>query len=159
MNMKKVKNTIKGLFLATTILLTVSCSNDDNSNTNEVVIEASALPETARNFISTHFPDATYRRIEKQSIPDDDGSIYDVYLSNGFEIDFDANGNWTDVNGGNTAIPTAIIPEPITAYVTANYPNLFITTIEIEPTGYDVELSNDLDLVFNPQGEFVRIGN
>ncbi len=157
--MKKIKNTIKGLFLATTILLAVSCSNDDNSNTNEVVIEASALPETARNFIAIHFPDVTYKRIEKQSIPDDDDSIYDVYLSNGFEIDFDANGNWTDIDGGNTAIPTAIIPEPITAYLTANYPNLFITIIEIEPTGYDVELSNNLDLVFNPQGEFVRIGN
>lgn len=148
--MEKVKNTIKGLFLATTILLAASCSNDDNSNTNEVIIEASALPETTRNFISTHFPDAAYRRIEKQNIPNNDGSIYDIYLSNGFEIDFDANGNWTNVDGGNTAIPTAIIPEPITAYVTANYPNLFITTIEIESTGYDVELSNDLDLVFNP---------
>jgi len=157
--MKTIKNLMIGAFILSTLLILTSCSNDDNSNTNEVVIEANALPEMARNFITTHFPDATYRRIEKQNIADDDGSIYDVYLSNGFEIDFDINGNWTDIDGGQTVIPTAIIPEPITNYVIANYPSLFITTIEIETTGYDVELSNGLDLVFNPQGEFVRIDN
>ena len=157
--MKTIKNLMIGAFILSTLLILTSCSNDDNSDANEVVIEANALPETTRNFITTHFPDATYRRIEKQNIADDDGSVYDVHLSNGFEIDFDINGNWTDIDGGQTAIPTAIIPEPITNYVTMNYPNLFITTIEIETTGYDVELSNELDLVFNPQGEFVRIDN
>ena len=148
-----------GAFILSTLLVLTSCSNDDNASTNEVVIEANALPETAQNFVTTHFPDATYRRIEKQNIADDDGSVYDVHLSNGFEIDFDINGNWTDIDGGQTAIPTAIIPEAIVNYVTTTYPSLFITTIEIEPTGYDVELSNELDLVFNPQGEFVRIDN
>lgn len=157
--MKTFKNLFLATFLAIDGLALTSCSNDDNSSNNETLIEASALPELARTFIATHFPDATYVRIEKQNIADADGSIYDVHLSNGFEIDFDTNGNWTDVDGNFTAVPPAIVPETITNYVTANYPDLFISTIEIETTGYDVELSNDLDLIFNSQGEFVRISN
>jgi len=151
--MKTLKNVLLGALFASAGL--VSCSNDDNGNSNETVIEASALPENARTFVTTHFPTATYVRVEKQNIADDDGSIYDAHLSNGFEIDFDTNGNWTDVDGNANAVPTAIVPEAITNYVTLTYPNQFISTIEIEITGYDVELSNDLDLKFTAQGEFI----
>ncbi|MBC8644054.1 PepSY-like domain-containing protein [Flavobacterium lindanitolerans] len=55
------------------------------------------------------------------------------------------------------AVPTAIVPEAITTYVTANYAGQTINTIEIERTGYDIELSNGLDLVFDSRGQFIRI--
>lgn len=155
--MKTIKNVLLTAFFVTLLSMSVSCSSDDNGNNNTTVIESNALPENARNFISTHFPDATYTLVKQNSVADDDGSIYDVYLSNGFEIDFDANGNWTDVDGNTQAVPTAIIPAPIVSYVTANYSGQTINTIEIETTGYDIELSNGLDLVFNTQGEFIRI--
>lgn len=157
--MKTIKNLILTAFFAPAmLLLSASCSNDDNNdNSTSTIIESSALPENARNFVTTHFPDAAYTSVRQNSIADDDGSIYDVYLSNGFEIDFDANGNWTDVDGNTQAVPAAIIPETILAYVTTNYAGQTINTIEIETTGYDIELSSGVDLVFNPQGEFIRI--
>ena len=155
--MKTIKTVLLAGFFASFMLILASCSSDDNENNNSNVIESNALPENARNFITTDFPEATYTLVKQNSVADDDGSIYDVYLSNGFEIDFDTNGNWTDVDGNTQAVPVAIIPASITSYVTANYAGQTINTIEIETTGYDIELSSGLDLVFNAQGEFIRV--
>lgn len=129
----------------------------DGDNHNEVVVNPTTLPETAKTLISTHFPNATIRLVEKQNNANANGSIYDVSLSNGFEIDFDANGNWTEIDGNHQEIPTALIPEKINFYITTNYPDLFITSIDNEKTYFDIELSNDLDLVFDALGNFLRI--
>lgn len=142
--------------LAAMSLMSAACNDDDNNGT-DAIIEAGELPQAARTFVETHFPGVTYTRVEKQSRPDSDGSIYDVHLSNGFEIDFTAEGAWTDIDGNHQAVPAAIIPAGISQYVAANYASQTVTTIEIENHGYDVELSNDIDLVFNTNGEFVRI--
>lgn len=152
------KTFITSLFALSILLSTTSCdNNDDTTPTTQTVIEAAALPSSAKTFTETYFPNAVYKSTVKLNNPSLNGTIYDVSLSNGYEIDFDANGNWTEIDGGNNAIPTALIPEKINAYIAANYPGLFVVQIENEKTKYDVELSNDLDLVFTMQGDFVRI--
>lgn len=150
--MKKV--ILSGFIALSLLFTTTSCDNDDD---NDYVINATDLPQTAGTFVTTYFPNATFQTVKKQNRADSDGSIYDVYLSNGFEIDFDANGNWVDIDGNYQAIPVALIPEKIQAYVTANYPNQFVTSIDNENTYTEVELSNNLELVFDKQGNFVRI--
>ncbi|OUL61879.1 PepSY-like domain-containing protein [Flavobacterium sp. AJR] len=154
-----MKKTFLTSFTILSILLsTTSCdSNDGLVAVDKTVIEPTNLPTTAKTFTETYFPNPVYKSTVKLNTPSLNGTIYDVSLANGFEIDFDANGNWTEIDGGNQAIPTALIPEKINAYVTANYPGLFIVQIENEKTKYDVELSNDVDLVFTLQGDFVRI--
>lgn len=154
-----MKKTFLTSFAALAILLSAtSCdSSDVLPNNNENVITPTTLPSTAKVFTDTYFPNAVYKSTVKLNSPSINGSIYDTSLSNGYEIDFDANGNWTEIDGGNQAIPTALIPEKINAYIAANYPGLFVVQIENEKTKYDVELSNDLDLVFTMQGDFVRI--
>lgn len=157
--MKIIKNLLATAFFASVIvIIAASCSSDDNNAPNTTtVIEFSALPENAKAFLTTHFPTIESRMIKQNAMADDDGSIYDVYLNNGFEVDFDSNGNWTDVDGNTQAVPTAIVPEAITTYVTTNYAGQTINTIEIERTGYDIELSNGLDLVFDSLGQFIRV--
>jgi len=44
----------------------------------------------------------------------------------------------------------------IVSYVTNNYPSVGINGIEREMNGFDIELTNDIDLVFNSEGGFVR---
>jgi hypothetical protein len=154
-----MKKTFLTSFIALSILLSVaSCDSNDDAISNDITtIEPTALPATAKTFKETYFPNATYKSTVKLNSPSLNGTVYDISLTNGFEIDFDADGNWTEIDGGNQAIPAALIPEKINAYVTANYPNLFIVQIENEKTKYDIELSNGIDLVFTPQGDFVRI--
>jgi hypothetical protein len=152
-NMKKI--ILTGFIALSFLFTTTSCDSDDDNN--ESVINASDLPKAADTFVTTYFPNATYIAVTKQNIADINGSIYDVKLSNNFDIDFDANGNWIDIDGNHQAVPVALVPEKIQTYVTTNYPNQFVTSIDNEKTTVDVELSNDLDLVFDLQGNFLRI--
>lgn len=142
-------------FIALSLLFTTtSCDNDDD---HETVITATDLPQTANTFVTNYFPNANYQVVKKQSRPDSDGSVYDVYLTNGFEIDFDAAGNWVDIDGNHQAIPVELVPEKIQDYVTKNYANQSVTAIDKEPTYIEVELTSTIELIFNLQGEFIRI--
>lgn len=151
-----MKKIIQTSFIALSLLLTMtSCDSDDDNK--ESAISASDLPIAATTFVTTYFPNATYLTIKKQYKADNDGSIYDVHLTNGFEVDFDANGNWIDIDGNHQAIPVELVPEKIQTYITTNYANQFAISIDKEPTYIEVELSNNLELVFDLQGNFLRI--
>ncbi len=150
-------NFLKFLTIIPLSFLFTACNNDDDQNNQEVVINYSELSESCKNVIETHFPDVTVTRVEKKNVPDTDGTVYEVKLSNGMEIDFTAECDWTDIDGNNQQIPYALVPETILTYVQTNYPSTFIEGIDKEPFGYEVELSNNLDLIFNSNGEFVRI--
>ena len=54
-----------------------------------------------------------------------------------------------------TAVPAAIVPAAIQQYVSTSFPGTVITKIDKERYGYDIELSNDIDLKFNYQGAII----
>lgn len=66
--------------------------------------------------MTAYFPNVPYTRVEKNTTVERDRSIYEVRLSNGFEIDFDSAGDWVDIDGQTTEIPAGIIPSNITSY-------------------------------------------
>ncbi|MDO4225302.1 MAG: PepSY-like domain-containing protein, partial [Bergeyella zoohelcum] len=138
--------------------------NVDLSNGVDLIFEAngnipaptSVLPQTANTFLQTHFSNVNILRVERDSNDND----YDVYLANGYEVEFDYNGTWRDINGNNKALPTsvlALLPSKIESYRATNYPSTNITEVEKVYTngtlsGYSIELSNGIDLVFDANG-------
>jgi hypothetical protein len=54
-----------------------------------------------------------------------------------------------------SAVPAVLVPEAIKQYVETNFSNCMITKIDKERHGYDIELSNDLELRFNHQGALI----
>ncbi|MDN3674659.1 PepSY-like domain-containing protein [Flavobacterium branchiarum] len=152
-----MKKTILSGFIALTLLFSITSCHSDNDDDDEYTISSNDLPKLATIFVTTYFPTATYKLITKQRIPDSDGSIYDVLLSNNFEIDFDKDGNWIDIDGNNQAIPVELIPAKINAYVKEKYPDQSVTAIDNEKTQIEIELSNNLELVFDLEGNFIRI--
>lgn len=126
----------------------LSCTEKDT------IINAKELPTNAQTFISTNWPDATVNT----AIKDRDGAIieYNVILSDATKIEFDKKGNWESVDNNN-GIPTGFILSPIVTYVTTNFANDSITEISKDDFGYDVELSNHIDLEFDKKGNFKRI--
>lgn len=152
-----MKKTILSGFIALTLLFSITSCHSDNDDDDEYTISANDLPKLATTFVTTYFPTATYKLITKQNTPDLDGSVYDVLLSNNFEIDFDKDGNWIDIDGNNQAIPVELIPEKINAYVKEKYPDQSVTVIDNEKTYIEIELTNNLELVFDLEGNFIRI--
>lgn len=124
----------------------------------EEIIDIDKLPTAANTFLNEHFNAVEILSVtrEKETFS---GAEYEVLLNNGNEIKFDKNGNWTEVEAGKDtdALPVSFILEPIVSYVEANYDDAGINSIDKEKNGFDIELTNGLDLVFDSAGEFVRI--
>ncbi|MDP5199124.1 PepSY-like domain-containing protein [Flavobacterium sp. DG2-3] len=149
-----MKKTILSAIAAFALLsFTTSCDSDDREKT----ITPTDLPAPVDVFVTQHFPNATYARVTKEHKTERDGSLYDVLLTNGFEIEFDAAGNWVDIEGHYQPVPVELIPEKINAFVTENYKDSHVTSIDNEPGHTEIELSNRLELIFDPNGNFVGI--
>lgn len=146
--------TIKILMLALlAVLQLTSCHSDDD----EVVINQTDLPTAAQTFLSDYFNGLQVTRVEKDN--ENGSDRYDVYLADGTELEFDQSGAWTDVDCKNKAVPAAIVPEAIGKYVADNYASLKIVQIERENYGYDIELSNGLDIRFDRDYNVTRVGD
>lgn len=149
--MKKLILTFTAL-LAFAIIV-VSCDKDDDHQ-----VPATSLPTSASTFLNTFFKDVTIRKVEKQTPTATNKTAYSVELANGIEVDFDQEGNWKEVESDNdTAIPTGFISSTIVSYVDTNHKTAQISAIDKVTAGFEVELTNDIDLLFDPSGQFVKI--
>ncbi len=141
----------KRLFFAALICLlmqSVSMKADD------IVIDAAQLPEAAKAFINEQFPDKKIKRVEKELGKNPD---YDVKLSGGVEIEFDAKGEWKKVDCGHKAVPAVLVLTAIADYVKANRPKAKITGVTRKCFGYEIDLSRGPDLLFDKKGDFFSI--
>lgn len=126
-----------------------SCDKDDEKD-----IKFSELPQTAQNFILQYFPsgEATYIKREK----DDGQEKYDVLLKNGTELEFDVNGNWTEVDCKYSRLPEGILPDRIATHIAENYPQNAPYKVEKKYGGYEVTVAGSLELIYTEDGTFVR---
>lgn len=128
----------------------VSCEKEE-------VISSDDLPAVANSFLKDHFKDVRVLSVvkEKEGLA---STEYQVLLDNGVEINFDKNGNWDEVDSRNNGvIPTTFILESIVKYVNQEYPTASINGIDKENYGFDIDLTNGLELVFDKEGKFSRI--
>ncbi len=116
-------------------------------------IDRSKLPQEARTFLSTHFPKAKIGmiKIDKPLLSKPD---YEVRFTNGQTVEFDKYGKWEEVDCNAQRVPDTIIPKTVLKYINKNYSSAFITQIEKDSKGYDVELSNGVELKFDLSGNF-----
>lgn len=117
--------------------------------------DVNILPKAARIVLIENFKSGvSHIKIGKEF-----GQIrkYEVILTDGSEISFDKHGNWKDVEVATTSnVPAALIPKPISTFVKDNQGKAKVTGIEKKAYGYEVELSNGVDVRFSPKGKFLR---
>lgn len=113
------------------------------------------LPDAAKIMLKENFKSSvSHIKIGKEF-----GQIrkYEVIMTDGSEVSFDKHGNWKDVEvGRNAAVPGAFIPSPIASFVKENQGKAKVTGIEKKAYGYEVELSNGVDIRFSQKGKFLR---
>lgn len=149
-----MKNLFSKIALVSAVVFTMtSCDKDDQ------LISSEELPTVSKTFVNEYFGSAKII----STVKDKEGMSsyeYEVKLDNGVDIKFDNAGLWQDVEMRNDtqALPnTAFILPAIVEYVATNYASAGINGIDRELNGFDVELTNDVDLVFDKEGNFIRI--
>ena len=116
-------------------------------------VQNARLPQPSQGFLKANFTNNTIAKTKvdaKGNLVDE----YEVYLDNGIKVEFDRKGNWKEVDGKGKAIPTQFINQNIVSYIKKHYPNAQVYKVEKEKRGYEVKLSDGLELKFNHKGAF-----
>ncbi len=129
----------------TIICFGMSSAMAQNNNANPAITQ----------FVTQYFPNATIQMV----MPDEDD--IDVVLNDYTKIEFRLNNEWKKVDCEHsttyTAVPAELVPEQITAYVTANFPSAIIKKLEKKFRGWEIELNNGLELKFNSNFRVMEI--
>lgn len=121
----------------------------------DVAITAQKLPGAAQKFLKTYYAtNKVVTAVHDRDVTDND---YTVVLDDGTKIEFDASGKWESVKNRNGKLPAGIVPTKIAGYVAEHYPSIGIEKIERKRYGYEVELTNDLDMKFGSDGRFLGL--
>lgn len=126
-----------GMIMAFVAIMCFGMSSAMAQNTNPAIT----------NFVQQYFPQATVQMV----MPDEDD--IDVILNDYTKIEFRLNHEWKKVDCEHsttfTSVPATLVPEQITAYVNANFPNTMIRKLEKKFLGgWEIELSNGLEVKF-----------
>ncbi len=112
-------------------------------------ITVNQLPATAQQVIKSHFSGMKVALAKMET-----GFLeksYDVIFTTGEKIEFDRDGNWTEIECKRTAVPAKLVPAQIANYVNTNYPGNAILKIEKDRTEYEINLSNGVEIKFNKE--------
>ncbi len=130
-------------------LMALMCLMSSSILADDTPIPVEQLPEAARTFVQANFKGQKIVYAEK------DWNSFECRLKDGTKIEFTKKGAWKKIDRKKDAVPAELVPEAIREYVKANFEDCIITKIDKERYGYDIELSNDIDLKFNYQGAFI----
>lgn len=122
---------------------------------DEYVHDTSVLPQAALTTVNKNFK----AKVSVIKVDRDFGRVseYEVILTDGSEITFDSKGNWKEVEVAvANRVPAAFIPAGVQKYVSANQPQAHVVGIEKERKGYEVKLSNGVEMKFDANGNFKR---
>lgn len=123
---------------------------------DEVPVKMHELPDAARTLVKKYFGEVEMvsALMEKGVAPS-----YEVKLADGTKLDFDARGEWTDIERPAGAVPDGLIPQVIRKVVAANYPGQYVRGIERDSRAHEVTLGNGLELKFNRKFHLVETGH
>lgn len=124
---------------------------------NDKVVTLRELPKSAQTFVQKFFSNQTPSLVTLDN--DLVSKTYEVIYAGGTRLEFDSKGNWQEVEIRQGAIPAGIVPQSIEADVAKRFPGQTIQHIERKRRGFEVELTNGIELEYNRQGKLLRTDN
>lgn len=124
------------------------------------------LPANINTYLSTNFPDTEMTEAFRHN---NQGTIsYSILLVDGIRLLFSPNGillaidddgqDMFEDRDGNEIL-AANLPPTIIKYIVENFPDTIILFTEKEEDGYEIYLSNGLELHFDEDGNFISAEN
>ena len=137
------------------VLVSVLAINSFVMASEDKPIAVERMPQKAQQFIKSHFGNhqVAMAKVETDFL----SKSYDVIFTNGDKVEFDGKGEWTNVDCEYSAVPVAVIPAAIKAYVDKHYPDAKVKQIEKDRREYDVELTNGWDIKFDKSFRVVEL--
>jgi len=144
-----------------------SCSDDDASQERDLNavafsadthVETSSLLQNILSYISENYPGLTIIEAEIE-----DNSNFEIELSDGTELIFNSGGEFLGVDNDENEfddeeIDPANLAQNILDFISTYFPGVEIEEAERENNGnYEVELKNDIELIFDGNGNFLGI--
>lgn len=150
--MKKVFFALACVFAFFATTLTVKADN-------ERALPIAQFPQTAQQFIKQHFADqkVVISKVETDFLE----KVYVVIFSNGNSVEFYRDGEWKEIECKYSQVPAAAVPSFIQKYVTENYPDAKIVSVDKDKSDkeYDVKLSSRWELKFDYKGNLIDLEN
>jgi hypothetical protein len=118
-------------------------------------VEFNRLPAPARAFVEKYFADAEVllATVDKDLLD----TSYDVTFADGRKVEFDARGEWKEVDCGRGAVPAGVVPGAIVKYVEGKYPDKFVREVSRDKRHWEVTLDNGLELKFDTKFALVGV--
>ena len=122
---------------------------------NKRPITAEQLPAKSQTFLKTHFSGKRILLVtlERGHLK----TTYEVRYADGTGVEFRKDGEWTEVDCRLDTVPTAIVPRPVLTFVAEHYPDSHICKVERDRKGYEVKLSNRLELAFDSKFRLIEV--
>lgn len=137
-----------------TILVSVFCTIGF-VKADDVPITTKQLPQQAQNFLNEY-----YKGVKVLLATHDNDFFdneYEVVLADGTKVEFDNNGRWESISQRGKAILPQLVPPQIAEFVNQHYATVIIQKIQRDRRGYEVDLSNGLELKFDTAMRLVEI--
>lgn len=148
----------KRTFLIITILsLSFIIPNRVNAQIGPVVSVSEnqqSLPESIKTFLKTHFPNVATEEIKLKTL----SSIYEVDLKNGYDLKFNTDGDWVEIEAPNNIyishdLVYKLLPGEIYENLKKHNVVNKIKEIDFNPIwGYKIDINKKDDLYFNLNG-------
>lgn len=141
--------------LLSVMFLTLSGSVLADDNCKEIA--TNELPQKIQSFVNNHFPGVACHKAYHK-----DKNEHEVKLADGYQIEFDSNGNWEEIdNEFHAPLPASVIsllPDKAVAYLDTNYPQAAVYNIEKKRHGYEVNLHTDrsVEINFDQSGNYMH---
>lgn len=130
----------------------------------EVVLPVQDCPKEIKGYVAEHFPtDPIIQVIKDIDVVD---LNYDVTLKSMTKLEFTRDSKVKKIKapwGEEAKLPDSVLPESIRKYVAENFPGTRIIEWQLDKKGtttyQEVELNTGIELIFDANGIFYRLGD
>lgn len=140
------------IVLLATAILTFSATKS-----SEKQIPFEKLPKMVQEFIHSHFEGVNVVKCKVES----PWTQFDVKMANGYELEFDRAGNWTEIQknkGGLSSSLLGLLPQRAYSYLQSNYSGIPVKEIKSQKKGFKVTLNTQnekKEIYFSKDGRFL----
>ena len=118
---------------------------------HDQVITFNQMPEAAQALLKQYFADKVPLVVTV------DWDDYTIMYESGEKVEFDKQGNWKEISCVMSCVPAELIPEQIKSHITTTFPGTEILKIDRNRRGYEVKLSNGLEVEYTPTFQVIGI--